>query len=625
MDSNELADSSQLFGRKHLLGLLVGCWAIVGIVALAAGPGLGDHEVIVAQTARQMLQQGGQWLMPHYLDTPFLVKPPLMSWLVAAASAVFPNTAAGLPVSDASARLPSLLATLLTVVVVFQLGRTMFDRRTAWVAAFVYATSLGAALYAFNATVEAALTLFCTWAFAEFWWAQQASTASARRWHLLWFYVALGLAMLAKGPMPMVMVALPIAVWWWTDRPVRLLAGYGPRAAGSALRLAVREAWPRLRTALGRLGLWWGVPLFLAIFVPWMLYVAGRAGYAWELWKYEYLQRMEGDYPGTGSSGAWYYIPILLGLALPWCLSVPAALAAPFTADHRGSRRPLTYLWHWVVIGLAFMSAMSFKKPYYVLPALPGIALLLAPILERLFFGAGPVNRRRVRLAVGTIIALLVVGCVALWFFGRAKYPQTWHETGIAWGTPFCMALVVIGVAAAGRWYLRGRRFHSFLAVGATCVTTFFASWIALGPAFSNTDVSDQLLAGLDNCQVPKDAAVYWAGLRPDGRVKFYGDREVRQVVDPYKLIAEQGGSLGRQKLKQRVGDEVCTLLESSTPVYIVLKRENLQLLRATYTHPPPAYELFSIDRGAPGRDEDDWVVVSNVDRKPVKTAAWHE
>jgi hypothetical protein len=183
------------------------------------------------------------------------------------------------------------------------------------------------------------------------------------------------------------------------------------------------------------------------------------------------------------------------------------------------------------------------------------------------------------------------------------------------------MALVVIGVAAAGLWYLRGRRFRSFLAVGATCVTTFFATWIVLGPALSNTEVSDELLAGLDDCLVPKDAPVYWAGLRPDGRVKFYGGREVRQVVDPYKLIAEQGERLGRQKLKQRVGDEVCTLLESSTPVYIVCKRENLQLLRATYTHPPPAYELFSIDRGAPGRDEDDWVVVSNAAPKPVEAS----
>ena len=50
-------------------------------------------------------------------------------------------------------------------------------------------------IYAVNATAEALLTVFCTWAFAEFWWSRQAASAGGRWLHLLLFYLALGLAM----------------------------------------------------------------------------------------------------------------------------------------------------------------------------------------------------------------------------------------------------------------------------------------------------------------------------------------------------------------------------------------------------------------------------------------------
>ena len=43
----------------------------------------------------------GDWLIPHYLDTPFLVKPPLAAWLVATVSRVPPKDhALAMPVTD---------------------------------------------------------------------------------------------------------------------------------------------------------------------------------------------------------------------------------------------------------------------------------------------------------------------------------------------------------------------------------------------------------------------------------------------------------------------------------------------------------------------------------------------
>ena len=60
--------------------------------ALTGVPHLAEHEVIVAQSARQMILTG-DWLIPRYLDTPFLVKPPLAAWLVASIPALLPPNA----------------------------------------------------------------------------------------------------------------------------------------------------------------------------------------------------------------------------------------------------------------------------------------------------------------------------------------------------------------------------------------------------------------------------------------------------------------------------------------------------------------------------------------------------
>ena len=97
---------------------------LTGIVRLAcllapvgpgvvAGPGdsgrLSYHEAFVAQGAREMLDSGG-WANPTIGGRPWLEKPPLPWWLVAAAGRI----AGG--VDEAVARLPSAIAAALLVL-----------------------------------------------------------------------------------------------------------------------------------------------------------------------------------------------------------------------------------------------------------------------------------------------------------------------------------------------------------------------------------------------------------------------------------------------------------------------------------------------------------------------------
>jgi 4-amino-4-deoxy-L-arabinose transferase-like glycosyltransferase len=485
----------------------------------------------------------------------------------------------------------------------------MFGRRAGWIAGFVYAASLGAMLYAVNATAEAMLTFFCTWSFAECWWARVASSNRVRLWHLIRFYIALGLAMLTKGPMPLAVVGLPLVIWWWLDRPLHLVSIAGLSGIGQASRLGVRQFLPRLREVFTRWGAWWGLPLFLLMFVPWMVWVARHTPYAWELWEYEYLDRMSGRYPGVKTGRWWYYVPILLALVAPWSLSLPQALALPFQRENRAHRKPLRFVWFWIVVTFVVTSFMKFKKPYYVLPAVPGCALLLSVIFERMFFEQRPLTLRARR---GLVVAVLVIGVAGLaigWLVGRNELPDVWHGV-VAWTTPLLGAIVLAGMVLSAGWFVAGKSVKSFVALGCTSMTVFAATWITLGPTLGNEDAAMALVSRLSERGVPHDVPVYWAGNRPDGRVLFYGNRQLRQVADPYKLIAERRDEMSLDDIRDMMVMRICEMLEDGGPVLFVFQRGQFETLMALMN--PPARELFSIDRARPGRDKNDWVVVTN-------------
>jgi hypothetical protein len=141
-------------------------------------------------------------------------------------------------------------------------------------------------------------------------------------------------------------------------------------------------------------------------------------------------------------------------------------------------------------------------------------------------------------------------------------------------------------------------------------MTVFATTWLTLGPTLGNEDAAIALVARLSDRGVPNDAPLYWAGNRPDGRVLFYGNRQLRQVADPYKLIAERREEMSMDEIRDMVVMRVCEMLEGAGPVFFVFQRGQFDTFMALLN--PPARELFSIDRGKPGGDKDDWVVVTN-------------
>lgn len=589
--------------------------AVVFLVALCGtmggiwgGPALGDHEAIVAQCARNM-RISGDWIVPRYRESNFLRKPPLGYWLVAASSYIFGNDpATGLPVTQTAARFPSALAALGTVLLLWKLGSSMFHPRIGRVTAIVASASVLILLFAPNATVEMLLTFCCTWAFTHFWFATiKGYRTPGGMLHMFLYYIALGTGMMAKGPAPLAMVAVPIAVWWFTEAGFGVLARGGRHCFRNAALIFVRRIPRQILRAFTQLWVIPGIFVFLAVFVPWMWAAASRNSYALELWDWQYFQRFQGDYEDTKVRGVLYFVPIALGLLVPWTFSFFEGMASPFLGLSPGRRRAFYYAATWGCVGVAVMSVMTFKKPYYIVPAMPGLVLITSVAVDR-FFRSPP----KARWLAGGVVALMAIG-IAYGVFRIHKYigenfPATVNVLTVIAGA--CGALILVAailhVARRGWW--------SMATLSAAMIGGFLTVWNVAGAALDNVDDVAALDRELNAAQVPRDAIIYWADQRPDARLEFYFGRRSAHLVDPSELVQRWVDRTTLEAKTEMLGTVVERLKKAFAgpePVYVLLNRRRLWWLDQEPSLKDHTRTLCVVDVDAKP-DDHDWFILTN-------------
>src|SRR5262245_13519547 len=124
--------------KAQLLILLALTLAIY--IATAAHPSLlDDADASHALASRAMLEDG-HWAVLHINGIPWLEKPPLHYWLVAASYAVFGENAF-------ATRLPAALAVIGLVFLVYAFGSRFFGSRAGFYAGLVMCTSFGTFLF----------------------------------------------------------------------------------------------------------------------------------------------------------------------------------------------------------------------------------------------------------------------------------------------------------------------------------------------------------------------------------------------------------------------------------------------------------------------------------------------
>jgi 4-amino-4-deoxy-L-arabinose transferase-like glycosyltransferase len=617
------------------LGVLI----LVGAATLGAiwgGPQLGDHEAIVAECARNM-RLTSDWLVPSFLDTAWMRKPPLPYWLVAAASYLFPNDPElDLPVTTEAARLPTAVSALLTILMLWHLASSMFGKCAGMVTAVVASSSILFLLYSANATAEMLLTFCCTWAFLHFWHAVTTRRGWVRFVHMMLFYIALGAGMLAKGPMPMVMVGLPLAVWWYTERPLRLLACLGLSGWRQVLACFGRQIPRQTARAFTHLYIVPGLILFAAIFIPWMVAVGREFPHAWNIWNWQYFQRAQNNYEDTRVRGPFYYLPVMIGLVLPWVFLLAEAVAAPWLNRYARQRRALLFAGLWVLIGLLGMSVFAFKKPYYILPAVPGLLLMIGLVAERfyafipttipvkmnLWFGRWhqAVIQDPLRFAWITWAIVSVTGILMLIF---GNYWMRQHLPNSAMALTVIAGGMLVVFMWAGLVYVLGRGWWALALTAVTTIGAFHCVWYLCGPSLTaeSSDRVKMLDAALDHAGVPADANIYWADSRPDARLSFYYGRRPRYTLTPEEIVEFIG--VNRTKpgfkdlLKAHGRERAASMLRGPETVYLLASFEEYEEARNAIKG--VTFHDIARVRCDPGKPHKDWMVVSN--RPPAKTA----
>ncbi len=538
----ELQFGEEQFTRRSWVAVLVLAILVsaVGLVGLGAGPWLGDHEAIVAQSAREV-RQTGDWLVPHFNGEPSIRKTPLAIWLTALSSYVIDPPALEPPVSPRAARLPSAVAAVLTTLLVYALGRSMFGHRAGLVCGAVLATSVGGQFFSHNAQVEMVLTLLVTASFAFFWFGTDHDRK--RRWvYLALFYVSFALAMLAKAPLPLAVVGLPLAVWWFVVVPLARLAedpadDRPPRPLGTRILAQLR--------ALRRLWLLPGIALFLLLFLPWPIYVYCKMDHALALWQAEYVQRFTGEMSAQVRP-FWYYVPIALGMMLPFSLSLPEALAAPFLRYYRAHRKALLFVFTWVAVSFVFVSSSAFKRPHYLACCVPGLALLLGPTLERLFLAARTFSATRVRAATAAGALAAVGGLAAAGLYYWNRDPE-WVEMSYLAAPVLAGGVVVSCVAFAKR-----RRVASLLVLHVTAAVSFACVWDALGRSNILEVQASAMTRQFEANSIGPDDSVTWVIGRPNAQLIYYSHCQIKPLFSPRELAAERESrrSLPRELLE---------------------------------------------------------------------------
>lgn len=323
--------------------LVLALVAALLLFRLGAVPLLGPDEPRYARVAVEM-HRSGDHVTPTLQGRPWLEKPALYYWLAGASFRALGET-------EAAARLPSVLAALLMAGATGLFGARVFGARAGLWSALVAGTCLLSFAYGRAASMDMLLAAAVSAATALL---GLRALGIAGRLAVPAAGVLCGLAVLAKGPVGLLLPALAVA-------------GYLLLARDGA---AARRLWSPAAAIL-----------FVAVAAPWYLLVYRAQGQAFvDVFLLDHNVRRFTSTIHRHPGAPWYYVPVLLGGLFPWTgLLIPgAAQTRP-----RGDRRDLFVL-SWALLPLLFFSAAGSKLPGYILPCIPPLALLMGRAAERM-------------------------------------------------------------------------------------------------------------------------------------------------------------------------------------------------------------------------------------------------
>jgi 4-amino-4-deoxy-L-arabinose transferase-like glycosyltransferase len=437
---------------------------------------LGPDEPRYAEVAREMFA-GGDYISTHLCGCLWFEKPVLLYWMSAISYRLF-------GVNELAARLPSALAAIATVALLFYAMRRLALPRIAVSASLVLATSGIYIAYARVAVPDMILTAAMTAALLAGFLATK-TTGRARLIYTVLAFSFMGLGTLAKG---LVGIVLVIAI------------------LGLYLLITGRLKSLRWRDCLI------GLVVFVAVAGTWYVPVIVRHGWAFieEFFIRHHFQRYTSNEFGHPQP-VYFFLIVAIAGAAPWTFFlIPAAARLRSLKPRLDERDALLALaWLWVAVPVIFFSLSESKLPGYILPISPALAVILGVEVER-FWGGD--RARTLRIAIWATALVLVGISVGFMIYLHRESLSLSGWRMLLDGLPLAVALVSVVALVA-------KRRRAFIASAAAVVLSLIlASVVLLFPVLRD-EVTLKTLS--------LEAA---AALRPGEKIGFYLKKEFAPV-----------------------------------------------------------------------------------------------
>lgn len=421
---------STLWRHQLLLGLV----AILVFFTNLGGYALFDEDEPKNAVCGREMYERGDWIVPTFNAQLRTDKPILIYWLMQISFRLF-------GVSEYAARFGSAFLAVGTTLLTYHLGRKLYSADIGLLAGVIVCTSLMFSAVGRSVTPDSVLIFCLTLAFTSYVWAVTARrgghfsgvglTNTETAWTELLpaspmaslpMYAAMGLAILAKGPigvlLPCTIIGLLLLI---TLRRNELAAGTLSQPSGPwwqrGLVTTIQVMRPsRIVEASWRMRVVLGAAVVLTIALPWYVLVGLKTDGAW-------LRGFLGDHNVGRFLGAkenhsgpifYYLIAIFMG-CFPWSVFLPLAVWQLKTRLMKGDSwcDSDRFVACWAGVWFVFFSFASTKLPNYVLPMYPALALISARYLrdwQLAPVGHGSISFRHCCRVLAVIGVLMMIG-----------------------------------------------------------------------------------------------------------------------------------------------------------------------------------------------------------------------
>lgn len=197
--------SEKLKNNSFILYISVILIALFRLLLTATIPLLDKTEARYAEIAR-IMQETNQWIVLQIdYGVPFWAKPPLSTWLSAASFVVF-------GINEFAVRFPSFLLSIIIIIIAGKMAKK--SGVSFYLPGFILLTMPEFLIHTGVVSTDTTLEFCVAIMMISFW--QTMKSEVKTYWNYI-FFVALGLGLLAKGPLIMVLTFPPLFLWCCLD------------------------------------------------------------------------------------------------------------------------------------------------------------------------------------------------------------------------------------------------------------------------------------------------------------------------------------------------------------------------------------------------------------------------